>query len=317
MRKRRAERCVLRADIALDAGFPDDARAALEEARRLDPRVPQLAEIEARLAAADSTSEAAPRPGRKRALAAAAAAVVIAAGVWGVRSYRTAPPAHPVPVTANVATPALPSVLPAAIDSSAVQVRTEQLEVSTIGSFAAEEPPPQPARGAPPLPELPVPTVFRASEPPELPPARVEPVANIPVDTSAPSLSVEPVSAAALPVSAPPPAPAPAVDERQRVRSILARYEAAYSNLDAGAAQAVWPGVDGNALARAFGNLQSQQLSLGRCDVTVSAASARASCAGSAAWRPKVGSGRTEPRRWDFTLQNTGGNWTIVNASTR
>jgi hypothetical protein len=102
-----------------------------------------------------------------------------------------------------------------------------------------------------------------------------------------------------------------------RVRSVLALYESAYSSLDARAASDVWPQVDQRALSRAFEGLQAQRLSLGRCDVAVTGATARANCTGSASWTPKVGSGRTEARRWDFTLRNADGAWKIIAARTQ
>jgi hypothetical protein len=100
------------------------------------------------------------------------------------------------------------------------------------------------------------------------------------------------------------------------VRSTLDRYASAYSALDASAAQRVWPRVNRGALTRAFETLASQQVSLGDCRVDVTGATARASCAGSATWAPKVGAGssRTDARRWDFELARTGGGWQIVNA---
>ena len=42
MRRRRVERCVLRASVAIEAGVLDDARAALEEVQRLDPHEPAI-----------------------------------------------------------------------------------------------------------------------------------------------------------------------------------------------------------------------------------------------------------------------------------
>jgi hypothetical protein len=100
------------------------------------------------------------------------------------------------------------------------------------------------------------------------------------------------------------------------VRSALNRYAAAYSALDADAAQRAWPGVNRGALTRAFETLASQRVSLGQCRIDVSGASARATCAGSATWAPKIGSGsaRTDQRRWDFELARTGAGWEIVNA---
>jgi hypothetical protein len=49
MRRRRAERCLLRAAAALDADVPDCARAVLAEARALAPDHPDLQEVTGRL----------------------------------------------------------------------------------------------------------------------------------------------------------------------------------------------------------------------------------------------------------------------------
>ena len=46
----------------------------------------------------------------------------------------------------------------------------------------------------------------------------------------------------------------------------------------------VWPGVNQRALANAFQGLSAQTVSLGRCDVRVNGATARAECAGTASW---------------------------------
>ena len=54
MRHRRAGRCLVRASAALDADVPEIAQQLLEEARALDPRHPELQEVEGRLLAASS-----------------------------------------------------------------------------------------------------------------------------------------------------------------------------------------------------------------------------------------------------------------------
>lgn len=53
MRRRRVDRCVLRAAVAIDAGQLDDARAALEEVERLDPHEPAIQPLRTRLADAE------------------------------------------------------------------------------------------------------------------------------------------------------------------------------------------------------------------------------------------------------------------------
>jgi hypothetical protein len=124
----------------------------------------------------------------------------------------------------------------------------------------------------------------------------------------------------------PPPAPAPEeskpvpelLADTAAIRRTLDRYEAAYSQLDASAAHAVWPTVDQRALARAFDGLAAQRVSLNACDVRVTGATARATCSGDATWTAKVGGGRqTQPRRWSFELRNADGTWQIVRADTR
>src|SRR5689334_20397289 len=89
MRRRRAERLVLRADVAAEAGYADDARAFLEEARTRWPAVPGLAEIQRRIDApvpAAAAEPGAPRPGPSRSMevVAAAAAVLFVCAAIGV-----------------------------------------------------------------------------------------------------------------------------------------------------------------------------------------------------------------------------------------
>ena len=55
MRRRRVGRCLLRADLALDDSRAADARAAIGEARQLDPACPELVELETRLRALEGT----------------------------------------------------------------------------------------------------------------------------------------------------------------------------------------------------------------------------------------------------------------------
>jgi hypothetical protein len=97
---------------------------------------------------------------------------------------------------------------------------------------------------------------------------------------------------------------------------VLQRYRAAYQDLDARSAQAVWPGVNEAALARAFDDLASQTLIFDSCDVRVIGAAASATCRGSARYVPKIGSRdlRVEPRTWTFTLRKSGGDWAIETA---
>lgn len=340
MRQRRAERCLIRADVALEAGVLDDAEASIEEARRLDGNVPGLDALARRLAEARSTRAA--RPAR-RAYAASAAVVLMAAGVGGMMWRGAGEPAAVEPSASTVAV--APASRPAVniverFVTAPVTTPTEPTEPTEPAAAEDESPPPPrprqsaatetapaaetPARAADPPPP-PVVTA-RAPEPSTAapPPAAPAAAAPVPIDPVAAPRDLRTADARTSPP--PPPAAEPArvtrdepvVDEVARVRAVLSRYEAAYSGLDAAAARAVWPAVDERALSRAFNGLQSQRVSLERCDVSVSGASARAECAGRATWVPKVGgSGRTETRRWLFDLRQASGGWQIVSAEAR
>ena len=58
MRRKRVDRCVLRAAVAIDAGILEDAREALEEVERLDPCEPAIEPLRSKLAAAESRAAA-------------------------------------------------------------------------------------------------------------------------------------------------------------------------------------------------------------------------------------------------------------------
>lgn len=420
MRRRRVERCLLRASVALEAGVLDDVRTALEEVQRLDPHEPELRALTAQLAVADATLEqpvsletpavAAPsgsvsffapaaalaevplvqaslpdepiadeaeKP-RRHALAYAMAVLLIAAsGAAGwfyvatrrpaapaiVRSNQPAPP-HAETQPSNTAPAAAPAVRVSETAVAATQAAeaapaepapAETTPAATAGADSAaaaaatamprtpesvrtEAPPPTrasespAARTSPPVAPLPAPATVverpRALEPsPTLPdpPAAAAPVAVAGADGVAltdTSVTLTPPAVPASPPMTPPSPPAPAAaapqNDERLVRAALGRYEAAYSALDAAAASRVWPGVDQRALASAFQGLESQSVSLGRCDVRLAGATAQADCKGTARWNPKVGGGpQTAARQWRFDLRNTGGDWIITRATVR
>ena len=58
-----------------------------------------------------------------------------------------------------------------------------------------------------------------------------------------------------------------AVADEQRIAAVLKRFTDAYTQLDAPAAKAVWPSVDGRALSRAFNALESQSIEFDDCTV--------------------------------------------------
>jgi hypothetical protein len=96
----------------------------------------------------------------------------------------------------------------------------------------------------------------------------------------------------------------------------LDRYRSGYNTLDAAAVQAVWPSVDGRALARAFARLESQAFEFAGCQVDVNGTQAVAACSGNVRYVPKVGSKtpQLDSRQWSFDLAKSGTGWTIVRA---
>jgi hypothetical protein len=107
--------------------------------------------------------------------------------------------------------------------------------------------------------------------------------------------------------------------ETGEIRTVLSRYRNAFSDLDSGAATAVWPTVDRKALGRAFERLEEQQLEFDNCQIAVDGPRAVASCEGSARYVPKVGNrtARTEARRWRFTLHRLDQGWLIEQVDSR
>jgi tetratricopeptide (TPR) repeat protein len=128
-----------------------------------------------------------------------------------------------------------------------------------------------------------------------------------------------PVTAASVFSSGAVPAAVVPAAEQGRVEEVLQRYARAYGQLDARAARAVWPSVDEKALARAFQNLSSQNVSFADCEIDIRGVVANASCRGQASYAPKVGNRdqRTESRLWRFELRRDGDAWKIENAEAR
>jgi hypothetical protein len=391
MLRRRFARCLLRADLALEDGFCDDARSAIEEARAIFPssaEIPafeaRLAELEARAAAPQPDSPApqplppaaAPidvpltpaaaesaqsaRPRWRRGAAAAAASVLALLGTataWQIGStWPHTVPATQVNSTVGVAGPAqqtpapqasktLPRNLEIVRDTIVVPAPPRPRdEIGTPGPYISARgpeasPAPESPTGLPPpaasdsYPAIPAPEPrndrsdvvaalnVRAPEPEPLP-------ERLPRSGIEPGPGLVPPSAPAPPASSPVDAPAARTEhgtptlaraeDLAIVRSVLERYEGAYSALDADAASEIWPTVNRGALARAFHGLATQHVSLGTCDVTLKGPAARATCQGTASWKPKVGGGlRTEDRRWEFELRKDGAAWIIERASAR
>lgn len=379
MRRRRIERLIVRAEMALANGNTDEVRDALAEARSLDPTLPQIAALEATLAetrtqpaapalvAAPSIEitsiepepvlpdlqkalpmlEAPVAERRVHGLLIAAASLMMAAAAAGTYwLYRT--PQVDDPAAAQTVSPAVvaaadrpaagmaaaPVSAPVLGDSADVQVET--VEATIVESLSARErelgqEPSTPERKEPvrEANDVPAPHPLAAatsgidvplaqSTPLEPPPLISEPKRDVPVEAR--NVAPAPVPDVTtlrpeLDHTNPDTMPIGPSDDAA-VRGILDRYAAAYSRLDASAAQEIWPRVNRSALSRAFDGLASQQVSLDQCDVDVHGGTARAICAGSATWAPKIGNGnsRTEPRNWTFQLAKAGSDWQIVSA---
>jgi hypothetical protein len=111
---------------------------------------------------------------------------------------------------------------------------------------------------------------------------------------------------------------AAAADE-QRIAAVLKRFTDAYTQLNAPAAKAVWPSVDGRALSRAFDALESQSIEFDDCTVHFAGAEARAACVGNITYVPKIGrrSARTVNRHWNFVMKRNSEGWMIADAQMR
>ena len=103
------------------------------------------------------------------------------------------------------------------------------------------------------------------------------------------------------------------------MRRAVTRYQSAYERLDAGAAKEIWPSVDEAALARAFENLESQNLSLSDCRFEVTGLRAQASCLGTARYVRRVGSKAPQQnaRQWTFKLSKRASTWKIDSVQIR
>jgi hypothetical protein len=346
MRKRRAARLMVRAQAALEQGLVADAETALEEARQLDSSAPQLDTLLVRLTPAAAPVDvaltaqpAAPEPiesvpvRRFRGWIAVAASLLIVAALamWDVER----PEPQPAYATAIVPTSAAPSAEATPVPTDG---HVDMTPATAATSLAARVPESSPLESAPSPPAAAAPATPAAAAPvTPVEPLRTEPVTELPagdrMETRIPEpepAPAPPIAAATSDVTVPPPVvsapvapPPPATDtarpdETPLVRRVLSQYEAAYSSLDVSAAKRVWPSLDTLGLARAFGGLQMQRISLGDCRVSFTAAGARADCRGSAQWTPKIGGGtRSGNRTWFFDLSKVDGQWRIVDATVR
>jgi hypothetical protein len=353
MRRRRADRLVLRAEAAVEAGCLEDAQQCIAEARALVPHLPALDAVEQKLTVLPAdVDQTAPRSRVAVTAVSLAVASAIAVAAWivvprsrsAIDAATAAEVTPPQPASQRIAAASVtPEPLPPPVErfTSETERAAASATALSASASAAMEPASAPTAAPDPLPAArspaPTPTAETPTATPEVEPKipaisdtirfdafaianRMATVSTPPPAEVAPATMPVPASSLELPSAAattkPLPEPAPEPSQEPAVRSVLDRYAAAYSALDVDAAQRVWPAVNRGALARAFDGLASQQVSLGDCRIQVGGTSATAHCAGSTSWSPKVGDGspRSEPRTWTFELARGAAGWEIVSA---
>jgi tetratricopeptide (TPR) repeat protein len=313
VRRRRVERRIDAAHVALEQGQLEDAQAAINELIALAPDLPELSQLTARLEELHHPAAASTHRGHGRWLAAAVFMVTVF-GLWGQgelpvgergRPVATLTPA-PIEGTTSLGL-AEPSAPDQYVNTPADKISTSpaahlQLPVARIGTPAAPVVPPQQLIVAPgPIEERPVVAAIGASAAPAPAPtpSAPSPAAAVPVVPVTPVIPVIPV-----------------INDERLVEQALQRYRRAYEGLDAPSAQAVYPAVNEPALARAFDGLVSQSLVFDACEIQLLGGSATATCRGTARYVAKVGKREpvSEPRLWSFTLRKGPDNWIIEKA---
>jgi hypothetical protein len=313
MQHRRAERLVARADVAAAAGHLEEARASLEEARGLWPAVPGLTDLQQKIDTRGVTAATPAVASRWPELAAATLAVTLGAGAAGLLLLTAQPmvlPAAP-PVSMSEALPSRDLTTVADAIPVVDQETSRDPQTASGDQRSAVSEIPDQDRGirhqgseidtpAPVQVELPIASRMPPRPAiPDLPP----PIPDVVASTASPAVLAASRSATVVPPQEP------------LIRNALARYAAAYTDLDVDAAERVWPSVNRTALGRAFASLESQRVSLGDCRIGIDGNAAHASCDGSATWTPKIGGGaHTDARSWSFDLEKASAGWQIVSA---
>lgn len=328
-KRRRVDRRLDAARLAIETGRLKAAASALDEVIELDPNLPDLHELTAQFD--DLRRRAAATPRGPRVAFAAVFVLTLLGASWlhestSVLSRPTIAAAPPLstPMPLEAAIPAAAAVATAGErDAVAVTESVDRRLTPAVATEPAEERiAVAPALARPPadLPEVepPMPTVTPVAPPsvPRVTGAVQDTASSAPVDLVAAVPPPPPPMPAATPAARSTPAVELSTDESLLVKQTLQRYRVAYEGLDARKAQAVWPAVNQAALARAFDGLASQSLTFDACDVRVRGELATATCQGSARYVPKIGSRepRTEPRVWNFSLHKAGDDWQIESA---
>jgi hypothetical protein len=311
MRRRRFMHCVRQADVAITSGAAEHALIALDEARGLFPDAPELAVLDARIAAGGDGL-------------AMPAAPVLASGSFddddmsdalGPLSLRAEYPADPrLRDEGAVARGRLPrAIVPLAVTGllgfGLGQLSTTRLELVKPAGISAW------ATGMlVGLRETLRPDIPQPSGPPALPPelARVDP----PLTPTATSGGTETTTQSSQPEADGDVAPLAdgdvstlAADEE--IRAVLKRYEVAYNQLQAKAARSESRRADSGSSQPAFDSVLARQISLGFCDITMSGEVSTATCTGTTALDPRSGGGGRTHRFWAFDLRRNADGWRV------
>lgn len=230
-------------------------------------------------------------------------------------------PARPLAAPPIVATPApAPSRAASPPTGSAAPVGSPTAFGVTPPAAVAVPPRPEPEPVTPPAPAP------SANAPPRAAPAE-SPTSAAGAPTAAPGAvppgavvpsAVPPSAVAAAPRDAAP-ALSPIEVESAAIQNVLGRYRTAFNRLDVVGATTVWPGVDQGNLARAFDQLEQQQVTFDDCLIEIKGAAAQAACRGTARYVPRVGSRtpRTDRREWTFSLRKGDAGWLINGVTAR
>ena len=150
-------------------------------------------------------------------------------------------------------------------------------------------------------------------------PVVLEPLLDAPQPALVPAAVIAPAPASVERVEHAP-VPSRVAIDREAIQNVLGQFRAAYADLDARAVKQVWPSASEAALAKAFANLESQDVAFYGCDTTISVETARAACEGQVSYVGRVGprQPRTQDREWTFTLRKVEGDrWQIDRVQVR
>ena len=212
-----------------------------------------------------------------------------AAAISGTIDPPAAAPARPA---LAAALPPVPAPSRDAVPTQSPALTREAAVAKTAPEITGPAPLPAPRAEAPVAVAAVAPPVA-AAVPAEPPPAALDALAPV-------------AAASRVDVSRAAPVPSvPAkVDEEAAIGAVLDRYQTAYGKRDAAAVKQIWPSANQAALAKAFANLESQNLAFYSCKTTIEGPTARTSCGGQMSYVARVGNGssRTQHRDWTFTL---------------